>query len=131
MILDTSAVVGILLREHGHAGLAGHVTDAVQVGIGAPTLVETEMVLVGRLGLDGKSLIRDFVLDEEIEVLAFDGEHAREAGRAFARYGKGRHPAGLNYGDCMTYATARLAGEPLLCLGDDFAKTDLELLPPG
>lgn len=127
MILDTSAVVGILLREDGHARLAGSVTEAVQVCIGAPTLVETEMVLVGRLGPQAKSLIRDFVLDEEIEVLPFGHEHARVAGGAFIRYGKGRHAAGLNYGDCMTYATARLAGEPLLCLGDDFAKTDLKL----
>jgi len=60
--------------------------------------------------------------------LPFGDEHWRLAAQAFGRYGKDRHPAGLNYGDCLTYATAKLAGEPLLSLGDDFAQTDLELV---
>ena len=131
MILDSSAIVGVLRKEPGYEGLIEQIRSADAVGSGAPTLVETELVIVGRAGRKGRVLLRHFLLEEAVDVIAFGDEHWREAGRAFARYGKGRHPAGLNYGDCMTYATARLAGEPLLCLGDDFAKTDLELLPPG
>lgn len=64
---------------------------------------------------------------QTIGVIPFEEEHWNEAAAAFRRYGKGRHPAGLNLGNCMTYATARLAQRPLLCLGDDFAQTDLAL----
>lgn len=127
MILDSSAIVGVILQERGYEDLIERIRGAEAIGAGAPTLVETEMVLVGRAGPLGRELLRSFVVEEAVDVIGFDYEHWREAGRAFARYGRGNHPAGLNYGDCMTYATARLAGEPLLCLGDDFAKTDLEL----
>ena len=127
MILDSSAVIGILLREQGHRTLEHHIDGAESTAIGAPTLVETEMVLVGRLGQHGRAQLLDYVVDNDVEILTFDEQHWREAGSAFLRFGKGRHPAGLNFGDCMTYATARIAGEPLLCLGDDFAQTDLEL----
>ena len=127
MILDSSAVIGILLREKGHRTLEQHIDAAESTAMGAPTLVETEMVLVGRLGQQGRSQLLDYVLDNEVEVLTFDEQHWREAGSAFLRFGKGRHPAGLNFGDCMTYATARIAGGPLLCLGNDFAQTDIEL----
>ena len=127
MILDSSAVIGILLREQGHRTLEQHIDAAESTAMGAPTLVETEMVLVGRLGQHGRAQLLDYVLDNEVEILAFAEQHWREAGSAFLRFGKGRHPAGLNFGDCMTYATARIAGQPLLCLGDDFAQTDIEL----
>ncbi len=128
MILDSSSIVALLRREPGHESLADQLRDADIVAVGAPTLVETELVLVGRLGEGGRALLRTFVDEEAIDVIPFDRAHWREAGRAFRAFGKGRHPAGLNLGDCMTYATARLAVEPLLCLGDDFAKTDLELV---
>ncbi len=120
-------MIGILLREQGHRMLAQRVDASESTALGAPTLIETEMVLVGRLGQHGRSQLLDYVRDNEVEVLAFDEQHWREAGSAFLRFGKGRHPAGLNFGDCMTYATARIAREPLLCLGNDFAQTDIEL----
>ena len=69
------------------------------------------------------ALVRDF----GIVVIPFEAEHARVAAEAFARFGKGRHRAALNFGDCMSYAVAKLAGQPLLCTGSDFAKTDLKL----
>lgn len=65
--------------------------------------------------------------DLGIVVIPFDEEHALEAAKAFARFGKGRHPAALNFGDCMSYAVAKLAGQPLLCTGKDFAKTGIPL----
>ncbi len=128
MILDSSAIVAILRREPGYRALAESIRDADVVAVGAPTLVETEIVLVGRLGPGGRALLRNFVVEEMIDVIPFGDEHCKEAGRGFGRFGKGRHPARLNLGDCLTYATARVAREPLLCLGDTFAKTDLTLV---
>ncbi len=71
--------------------------------------------------------LEGFLLRGEAVVVAFSEEHAREAAEAFARFGKGRHRAALNFGDCMSYAVAKLAGQPLLCTGTGFAKTDLKL----
>ena len=101
--------------------------DAADVlAIGAPTLFETRMVAVGRFGQAVGRLAVDAFCDEwEVEVVPFDARHSRVAAAAFVRYGKGRHPAGLNYGDCMAYATAQVAGAPLLFVGGDFAKTDV------
>ena len=127
MILDSSAIVGMLRKEPGYESLAEKVLAAGTVGVGTPTLVETEIVLVGRFDRQGRVLLRNFVVDKKIDVISFGEQHWREAGRAFVHYGKGRHRAALNLGDCMTYATARLAGEPLLCLREDFTLTDLEL----
>jgi len=127
VILDSSAVVAVVLEETGYEALRMTIRRAASVGIGAPTLLESELVLTGRMGEAARAQLLTLVTDGNVAVLSFDEEHWREAGSAFLRYGKGRHPAGLNYGDCMTYATARLAREPLLCLGNDFAQTDLEL----
>jgi len=127
VILDSSAVVAVVLGETGYETLRRRIVLAASVGIGAPTLLESELVLTGRMGEAARAQLLTLVTDGNVAVLPFDEEHWREAGSAFLRYGKGRHPAGLNYGDCMTYATARLAREPLLCLGNDFAQTDIEL----
>jgi ribonuclease VapC len=104
---------------------------ASAVSIGAPTLLEASMVLDGRLAGTEQASAQGLMLlvaTLEIDVVPFRGDHWPVAWSAFLRFGKGRHPARLNFGDCMTYATARLAGEPLLCVGDDFAQTDLELV---
>jgi ribonuclease VapC len=127
LILDSSAVVAVLTEELGFESLLGRLDESDSLSIGTPTLVEAEIVLVGRVGPARRMFLADFVVERDVAVLLFDEEHWREAVSAFLRYGKGRHPAGLNYVDCMTYATARLAREPLLCLGNDFAQTDLEL----
>lgn len=124
MTLDSSAVVAMLLCEVGHRRLAETVAGAETVTIGAPTLLETDMVMVGRLE-HGAALVEKFLEEHGVVVLPFDGRHRAVATKAFTRYGKGRHPAGLNYGDCMTYATARIADHPLLFTGDDFAMTDI------
>lgn len=125
MTLDSSAVVAMLLREEGHRWLAETVSRAEIVAIGAPTLFETDMVMVGRFGERGAVLVEEFLEEHGVVVLSFDGRHRLAATKAFARYGKGRHPAGLNYGDCMTYATAKIAEHPLLFTGRDFAQTDI------
>lgn len=95
------------------------------LAIGAPTLFETGMVAVGAFDLHGRALVAQFLERWNVLVIPFDQRHWQVAADAFVRYGKGRHPARLNYGDCMTYATARVVDEPLLFTGDDFARTDL------
>jgi ribonuclease VapC len=127
VIVDSSAIVAILLKEPGHGHLRDRLVDAEQASIGAPTVTESSLVLCSRLGRVGKTLLARFLQEAEIAVVEFTADHWTVAADAFIAYGKGRHRAGLNFGDCMTYAVARLAGEPLLCLGDDFPTTDLEL----
>ncbi len=128
MILDSSALVTIILRELGSDRVLDAIEAADACRVGAPTLVETTMVLTGRLGDEGRTMLLSLLQEVNIDVLSFGDVHWRIAQSAFVRYGKGRHPAALNFGDCLTYATAYVAGEPLLCVGNDFAQTDLELV---
>lgn len=125
MILDSSAILAVLLRESGHEAVLERIKSARVVACGAPTLAETAIVLSSRLGRDAIPLLSEFFREAEIEIVPFAREHAEVAAGAFLRYGKGRHPAGLNFGDAMSYAVARISGLPLLYTGDDFAKTDL------
>ena len=125
MILDSSAVVGLLLRDGNHEALEANVERADLLAIGAPTLVETGIVMIRKLDLSGRALVSQFLEACEVVVTPFDDRHWRVAAEAFVRYGKGRHPAALNYGDCMSYATARVAGLPLLFTGNDFSRTDI------
>jgi ribonuclease VapC len=127
VILDSSALIAVLLRQAGHEALLDRLSADEPTGVGAPTLVETGIVLSARLGVLGKTLLARYLQEREVAVIPFDAEHWTVAVDAFIRFGKGRHAAALNLGDCMTYATAHLEGEPLLCLGDDFAQTDLPL----
>lgn len=129
MVLDTSAIVAVLLRQADAAAVHRVLVRASPSGAGAPTLAEAGIVLQARLGPTGLAALRSFVVEYDVHTLPFGDEHWRVAAQAFGRYGKGRHPAGLNYGDCLTYAAAKVAGEPLLCLGEDFLQTDLELVP--
>lgn len=128
MILDSSAIVTIILREAGSDYVLKELETADSCRVGAPTLVESAMVLTGRLGDDGRTALLSFLQELNVDVLSFSDAHWRIAQSAFVRYGKGRHPAALNFGDCLTYATAYVAGEPLLCVGEDFPQTDLELV---
>jgi ribonuclease VapC len=124
-VLDSSAVVSLLRGEEGHRRLHATLEGAAVLAIGAPTLVETGMVADSRFGASGRALVTQFLDYWSVEVTPFDSRHWRAAFDAFRRYGKGRHPAALNYGDCMTYATARVAELPLLFVGEDFSQTDL------
>ncbi len=127
MILDSSALIAVLLREPGHESLVERLGAARLAGVGAPTLVETGIVLTAKIGPRARSLLSHFAEEAGLMVIPFGEDHWRTAVEAYARFGRGRHPAALNYGDCMSYATARLAGQPLLCVGGDFAQTDIEL----
>jgi ribonuclease VapC len=128
VIVDSSAVVAVLLRQPGHEPVLDRLEAAATAGIGAPTLVETGIVLAARLGVGGKTLLARFVQEAGLTVVPFAAEHWPVAVDAYIRYGKGQHSAGLNFGDCLTYAICRLADEPLLCIGDDFPRTDLDLV---
>jgi ribonuclease VapC len=126
LILDSSVIVAITLREPGHEELVGKLRSAGTLGIGTPTLTEAGMVLSGRLGVEPQALLDRFLRDFGVVPVAFGDLHWREALEAFRRFGKGRHPAALNFGDCLSYAAAKLAGHPLLFVGDDFPRTDIE-----
>ena len=125
MILDSSAILAVLFEEEGNERLVDALEGADVVGIGAPTLIETGIVAVKVFDLHGRSLVAQFLERWNVVVVPFGGRHERAALDAFIRYGKGRHPARLNLGDCMSYATASIAGEPLLFVDNDFAQTDL------
>lgn len=124
MIVDASALVAIALREPGWEVLVDKLS-AGPAGAGAPTLAEAGLVLLAKLGPRGRSLLGRLVQQAEIAVVPFTEEHWPIALDAYARFGKGRHPAALNFGDCLTYAVASVALQPLLYVGEDFAKTDL------
>lgn len=124
--LDSSAIVAIILAEPEAAALVQRMASADILLIGTPTEVETRMVLTARGDASpaDRALLR--VLGQpHIRRIDFTQQHAAAATDAFLRFGKGRHPAGLNYGDCMAYAIAAVAGCPLLYKGDDFARTDI------
>jgi ribonuclease VapC len=124
VIVDSSALVAIVLREPGWEALAEKLSTS-PAGTGAPTLAEAGIVLTAKLGPRGRSLLARVVQEARVAVIPFTDEHWPIAIDAYARFGKGRHAAGLNFGDCLTYATARLANQPLIYVGEDFAKTDL------
>lgn len=126
MIVDTSAVIAIALREPGYEELVAKLRAANTLGIGTPTLTETGLVLSARLGVEPQALLDRFLRDFGVVPVVFGEQHWREALDAFRRFGKGRHPAALNFGDCLSYAAARLAGHPLLFVGNDFSRTDID-----
>jgi ribonuclease VapC len=128
VIIDSSAIIATIMGEPMAAALGQAIGSAPACRIGAPTLVETTLVLVHKEGRSGKALLADFLQQRPFDVISFGDAHWRTAQLAFMRFGKGRHSAGLNFGDCLTYATAFVAGEPLLCIGSDFSQTDLELV---
>jgi ribonuclease VapC len=127
LILDTSAIVSIMFREQGFQDLLGKLIFAPHAGVSAPTLAETAIVVSSRRGKDTRGLLSRFIMESAVSIVPFGDAHYGTAVEAWLRFGKGRHPAGLNFGDCLSYATARLAGQPLLCTGEDFSKTDIEI----
>ncbi|MGD0715763.1 MAG: type II toxin-antitoxin system VapC family toxin [Gaiellaceae bacterium] len=119
--------MAIVLRERDRDELLDKLESASTAGVGAPTLAETAIVLASRLGDEAPVDLARFVERAGLVVIAFGQLHWWTAAEAWLRFGKGRHPAALNFGDCLAYATAQVAAEPLLCKGDDFSKTDLAL----
>lgn len=125
MILDTSAIVAVMLREPDHELLLAKMLAVETLGVGLPTLTETAIVLSSRMREDARPLLARFLDEASVTVVPYGDVHYRTAVDAWLRYGKGRHPAALNFGDCLSYAIAVAAQEPLLFVGDDFGKTDV------
>lgn len=121
-------MVAIVLVEPGYQVLVNHLARAPVIGVGAPTLAETGIVLTARLWVTGRSLLARLMQESGAETIPCTAAHWPIAVAAFTCYGKGRHPAALNFGDCLTYAIWRLAARPLLCVGDDFPQIDVEVV---
>jgi ribonuclease VapC len=125
LILDSSAILAAILEEPGYSDILDSISNAQSVGVGAPTFVETAIVLSSKLHRDARPQLNEFLRAAEAELIPMGPEHVDAAVDAFLRYGKGRHPAALNFGDCLTYSVAAVAGLSLLFTGNDFAKTDI------
>ncbi len=127
MIVASSAIVAIVFKESGYEELLSRMESAAIAAAGAPTLAETGIVLSARLGELADGLLERLIDELEIQEIPFGELHWRESVEAYRRFGRGRHPASLNFGDCMTYAVAILTAEPLLFVGIDFSKTDVKV----
>jgi ribonuclease VapC len=125
MTLDSSALVAILFSEPGHLDLIDRILDAESVRIAAPTLVEACMVFAGRRRTSGAGEVDALVEELGVTVVPFGEREWRAAIAAFLRFGRGRHAAALNFGDCLAYAAAVVANDSLLFVGDDFGLTDI------
>src|SRR5690348_13546765 len=125
MIVDTSALIAILFKEPEAMAFAAALARADSIAIAAPTLVEATTVSEGRVGPAMREALDDLLGVIQPEIVPFTAELARIAQEGWRRFGKGRHPAGLNLGDCFAYALARQRGEALLFKGQDFSQTDI------
>ena len=127
MVLDTSAIVAIALNQPEATVFERFIaSDAVRL-ISAATVLEVAMVLETRRGEAAGHEFDLWLHKAGVDIIAVDADQVEVARRAWRRFGKGRHAAGLNYGDCFSYALAYTRQEPLLCKGDDFSKTDIGL----
>lgn len=128
LVLDPSALIAYLKAEPEATRLRDAMLAASALSLSAASLVEAGMVAEKLRG--GGAIDLDTMLAElHVKIIPFTEEHAELARSAFRRFGKGRHPAGLNFGDCFSYALARALGEPLLCVGNDFSQTDVQVAP--
>jgi ribonuclease VapC len=129
MVVDSSPLLCILMPEPDaplYARLLAHATDRV---ISAVTYVESAMILARFDDRLASPRLTEFLANASIRIEPFTAQQAANAADAFLRYGKGRHPAQLNFGDCMVYGLARVLNQPILCKGGDFHQTDLACLP--
>jgi ribonuclease VapC len=127
VIVDSSAIVAIAMGEKEQVRLIGTLGRASSVRVAAPTWFEASLVLSNRMGSRLDVFMSGFERQFAVQLVPFDAEHARVALDAWQRYGKGKHPAKLNFGDCVAYAVARVEGEPLLFIGNDFTHTDVAI----
>lgn len=131
MVIDTSALLAILQGEPERRAFIEAIEAADARLMSAATFVEISIVIEARHGAEGRRDLDHFVAVAGIELVSVDAENAKVACSAFSRFGKGRHRAGLNYGDCFSYALAISMGEPLLFKGDDFVHTDVTTVELG
>jgi ribonuclease VapC len=126
MVIDTSAIVAIAMNEPEAAEFEHKIVDDPIRLISVASILEVAMVVETRFGEAGAAEIDLWLHKAGIESVAVDGEQIDVARRAWRKFGKGRHPAGLNFGDCFSYALAATRGEPLLFKGNDFSQTDIQ-----
>ncbi|MXY34034.1 MAG: type II toxin-antitoxin system VapC family toxin [Boseongicola sp. SB0676_bin_33] len=132
MIIDSSALLAILNREPDAARYEEAILTAATCGMSVANVLETSIVVESRGGVQAGHELTAFLEVAEIRPAPVTAEHLEAARLAWRRFGKGRHPAALNFGDCFAYALARVTSEPLLYKGNDFALTDiLAAMPPA
>ena len=129
MVLDTSAVVAVLQNETERRKFNEAIEASESRSLSTASFVECSMILESRYGTDGVRDLDLFIAKAQVSLVPVDEEQANLARRAFQKFGKGRHPAGLNFGDCFSYALSRALDLPLLFKGNDFDQTDVECHP--
>lgn len=127
--VDTSALVSVLLGEPARAQIIDVLSSNRGLVVSAASLLEASMVMMGRKGADGQAQLNDLCRDAGIITMPVDDLQLALARDAFAAFGKGRHPAALNFGDCFSHALATHFDVPLLCTGNDFVRTGIRVLP--
>lgn len=125
MVIDTSALAAILMQEPEAAAIARGIEQDPVRWMSAMNWLELQIVMQSRYGTAGAGAVDSLAQDMRLEIAAFDLQHAQAALSVWQRFGKGRHVAGLNLGDCCAFATAELRNQPLLFKGSDFARTDI------
>jgi ribonuclease VapC len=125
MTLDSSALIAILFAEPGYLDLIDRILAAEHVRVGTATLVETSLVFARRCRTTTVGELDQLLRELDVTVVSFGEREQRLAIDAFLRFGRGRHKAALNFGDCVAYGTADAAGDSLLFVGNDFALTDI------
>ncbi|HEX9185978.1 MAG TPA: type II toxin-antitoxin system VapC family toxin [Vicinamibacteria bacterium] len=133
MVIDTSALLAILQDEPERRAFNEAIEAAESRSLSVASFVETSIIIEARYGAEGIRKLDQLLDRADVATVPVDGEQGKIARQAFSRFGKGRHAAGLNFGDCFAYALARALGEPLLCKGGDFPLTDVALYvaPPA
>lgn len=126
MVVDTSALIAILFGEPEAESFARAIAEDSRSLVSAFSVLETSVVLMVRKGAEGPPLLDALLHSAHLETVSMTADQTEIARSAYARFGKGRHRAGLNLGDCCSYALARASGEPLLFKGRDFARSDIE-----
>jgi ribonuclease VapC len=131
MVIETSALLAILQREPERRIFIEAIEAADVARMSVASFVEASIVIEARYGAEGLRDLDRFISRANIELIPVNPDQGHLARSAFSRFGKGRHRAGLNYGDCFSYAAAIGVGEPLLCKGDDFIHTDVPIFKVG
>lgn len=131
MIIDSSALLAILYQENDAATFSRAIVEATSCRMSAANFLESAINVDINGDAEASRLLDRFIERAGIEIVSVSAEQAQIARQAYLDFGKGRHPACLNFGDCFAYALVRLTGEPLLFKGDDFSKTDIPLYPFG
>jgi len=129
MVLDTSAILAILQNEPERRKFNEAIEAAETRSLSTASFVECSMIVESRYGADGVRDLDLFIAKAQVSLVPVDEEQANLARRAFQKFGKGRHPAGLNFGECFSYASSRSLDVPLLFKGNDFNQTDVECHP--